>query len=208
MDMVRVMTFEDKIPTSSWQKAGDTHHGWNQGTVNINATSDSYESYFIARHEIGHVLGLSHEHQRADRDLYVVVDDPKHSDMTKLPEFIWTGGYNYTPLWGWFPWWTWVENHHQLRKSTMVGKFDYYSVMMYSSERLPQVFAKVNVDGNLRREHPTRTGIYLLFDSDQRITDTDVATIKALYPLGGYHAKAHDSIDGCKWIIVLSCRRL
>jgi hypothetical protein len=42
-------------------------------------------AYSVALHELGHVLGLRHEHQRADRDSYI-----KGSDQLKIPEITFT----------------------------------------------------------------------------------------------------------------------
>lgn len=82
---------------------------WSEIEFNPNAWSRTY------LHELGHTLGLLHEMQRYDRDLYIVVD------CENIKE-----GYA----------------HNFKKKSsigaTTYGRFDYESIMMYS----PYAFAK------------------------------------------------------------------
>lgn len=49
----------------------------------------------VLLHEIGHALGLEHEHQRADRDTYVTVHEDRLSDADKL----WYKAYGATTNW-------------------------------------------------------------------------------------------------------------
>jgi hypothetical protein len=41
----------------------------------VDSTAEAYgTAYQVALHELGHVLGLQHKHQRADRDTYIDVN--------------------------------------------------------------------------------------------------------------------------------------
>lgn len=47
------------------------------------------EDTWLALHEISHVIGLIHEHQRSDRDLYVRIDpNDKDPNWIRLPESV------------------------------------------------------------------------------------------------------------------------
>jgi hypothetical protein len=58
----------------------------------------------IAMHELGHVLGLIHEHQRADRDQYVTIHTENLVNTT----------------------------NHQILTSTIQGPYDFQSIMHYT----------------------------------------------------------------------------
>jgi len=99
------------------------------------------------RHELGHVLGLMHEHQRADRDDYITMPDSyKNNDQyRKIDEFYttvltwyslhwqrhrvkkWWGVYYY-----WAPYWKEETTTVKLgRKSHLYGEYDCDSIMHY-----------------------------------------------------------------------------
>jgi hypothetical protein len=88
-------------------------------------------------HELGHVLGLIHEHKRPDRDQWINVSSGGYSlaeaDMGKVDEFIsnlrWRAAQLQIGPWSitlYFPVW-WTERYAQ-----PVGTFDLKSVMIYS----------------------------------------------------------------------------
>ena len=88
-----------------------------------------------AAHELGHALGLKHEHQRYDRDDYLIVPDSKkgNSNYEKIPKeesgFRWDSRRIRIGYWKvkiYYPvWWT-------KRYSHVEGEFDFHSVMLYS----------------------------------------------------------------------------
>lgn len=78
-------------------------------------------------HEVGHVLGLIHEHQRYDRDSYVIMSPYKayyDANYVKMRE------RRRQQFWFlWWSWYSWVNN------STTYGTpYDYHSVMHYPSD--------------------------------------------------------------------------
>lgn len=83
-------------------------------------------------HELGHVLGLYHEHQRHDRDNYITVNSSDISNYGKIPKDI--DGWRWQYLRVRVGWWTisipylafWSE-----RYSTTYGAFDFSSIMLY-----------------------------------------------------------------------------
>lgn len=129
-------------------------------------------------HELGHVLGLLHEHKRPDRDAWIDVASGGYSlgesDLGKVDEFVenlrWRafqitiGPWNlviYCPVW-------WKE-----RSAITVGTFDLKSVMIYSGFQT-------------RKPWTDATGVVWptgsLVPWNTELSPGDVATINALYP--------------------------
>ena len=102
-------------PSSDYigMKGGIQNISLSVNTDFMNADNDGYPQAF---HEIGHVLGLFHEHCRSDRDNYVTVN------------------YNNIPS----------DSRHNYRKYTEEGisgtdhgEFDFNSIMIYGSRKYP-----------------------------------------------------------------------
>jgi hypothetical protein len=114
-------------------------------------------------HEIGHTLGLLHEHQRYDRDDYVTVNSSDTTNYGKIPKQTLVAGLKpvrilfvtiYLPY-------IWYMDYGKT-----VGAFDFDSIMLYWS---PNIYRKTAVNGN--REIQCNTVL----------SSTDIATIRYMY---------------------------
>jgi hypothetical protein len=116
--------------------------GYSGGTGSYLKLNKEVAGIYLQRtalHELGHCIGLYHEHQRYDRDEWISVTgvsilDP---DYFKLPKSI--------PLlrWEWkrvrILWWTISVPYlvtYQQPFSTLYGPFDFDSVMLYSTKNI------------------------------------------------------------------------
>lgn len=94
-----------------YEKATDSEIGMRGGKQQIRI-SDNHPYYGAVMHEMGHAVGLIHEHSRSDRDDWVIIheecidnyDDP----ATK-------------------------QNYRKIRSSKNVGEFDFKSIMLYKT---------------------------------------------------------------------------
>jgi hypothetical protein len=125
-----------------------SHGGW-QSYIILKYNADMR----TVLHELGHVLGLSHEHQRGDRDEYVEViweevpssvkDQYEKIDLFRIVRED-KGWWEYRPrlvtIWiGPFrvvigiPNWVWVKNIVEKQEPTaFVTGYDYFSIMHYT----------------------------------------------------------------------------
>jgi len=114
-------------------------------------------SYRTILHEIGHTIGLLHEHQRPDRDRFIQIVQANVQE-NKWDQFA-------------------VE-----RGGHTVGEYDVYSIMHYS----PDIFTRgseptFNVQAGLSRSELHLVG------AASTITQGDVAAVAAMYPTKVYH---------------------
>jgi hypothetical protein len=136
-------------------------------------------AYSVALHELGHVLGLQHEQQRADRDNYIKVTD---TTQFKIPEItiavvnsirIEMRSKKVAFLTIWYPVIvTSISNYPQFVKTA----FDPLSIMMYAGleivdPRFMNDFYATNPSGTTIWKTKTTT----------RLSDLDKAFIRTLY---------------------------
>lgn len=128
---------------------------WGLGSLHLNPDKciDSVaeipgSAYTVALHELGHVLGLQHEHQRADRDTYIDVNAEWYEfiNMGKLPEItIYTDSFRIVwrskKLWSvriWYPVMDWYKVAHPQFEKTA---WDFDSIMLYSGFKIKDPYA-------------------------------------------------------------------
>lgn len=111
-------------------------------------------------HEMGHVFGLLHEHQRYDRDYYVRVQRGG-SNYEKIPRLRETR----------FLWFRWYDEH----STTFSTPYDYHSIMHYARDiRLRSNNEVWDINENNNREWASVNG-------NTWFSPWDIYTIKRLY---------------------------
>lgn len=123
--------------------------GWTTVHFDTAMWSD-YDYKRVPRHELGHLIGLEHEHQRPDRDKYIVV--PKTNDSINFGIYrdIETATF-YKLEWRcslvkicfvkikiWYP--TIVRYGIDIDHTRMVGDFDFDSIMLYPDLTIKQPY--------------------------------------------------------------------
>lgn len=94
-----------------YEKSTDSEIGMRGGLQQIRI-SDNHPYYGAVMHEMGHAVGLIHEHSRSDRDDWVKIHeeciDNYYDPATK-------------------------QNYRKIRSSKNVGEFDFKSIMLYKT---------------------------------------------------------------------------
>lgn len=114
------------------------------------STTDPQSLQRVPLHELGHVLGLYHEHQRWNRDDYIIVENASDTvNYGKIPKEI--SGWRWEWLRIRIGWWTisipypcwWSKTN-----SYTTGDFDFKSIMLYSSPFCEARPEKAYLNGN------------------------------------------------------------
>lgn len=113
-------------------------------------------------HELGHVLGLLHEHQRYDRDTYVKVERTG-SSYDKIPERVRHK----------FLWWTWYTDN----STTFSTPYDYHSIMHYRQ----YTGIKLRSNGDYWIVHEDNNDEWGDENGNTWLSPWDIYTIKRLY---------------------------
>ncbi len=103
---------------------------------------DEYTKFYFpsltrtVRHELGHIIGLKHEHQRPDRNDYISIPDGKSGDQYDVIEDIYG---HYVASWEWGKIDTWTIWYYDVRwegpewwlGGKWVGEWNYYYYDVY-----------------------------------------------------------------------------
>ena len=136
-------------------------------------------AYSVSLHELGHVLGLQHEHQRADRDDYIRVTETD-SNYKKIPEVVLTTISGIRLVWKstkilfvtiWYPVIVIDYNYNNQFQKT---SFDFLSIMMYSGLEIKHSSYKNAAYGD-------KYGTIWRTKYTSCLSDSDKAFIKKLY---------------------------
>ncbi len=124
-------------------------------------------------HELGHVLGLKHEHQRYDRDSYIFVEN-SNNDYSKIEKdfFGWCWQKKQIKVWLWtitiwYPCWTSQKN------SMVYGDFDFNSIMLYPDIKIKAPY------NNLNNGYKFNNSIYTRYNTV--LSANDIAMVKEIY---------------------------
>ena len=148
------------------QNSNDSSVGSNAGSrIRISPSSANDKPTYL--HEIGHTLGLMHEHQRHDRDSYVTIDSKYLNDNISygiIPKQNLVAGLQPVRI---FCVTVYLPYVWYIDYGKTVGEFDFNSIMIYSS------FAGVN-----RKTHINGSNtIYYT----KTLSEIDIKTILEMY---------------------------
>lgn len=120
-------------------------------------------------HELGHVIGLEHEHCRSDRDMYVITDE-EGINYNKIPDEIFKLQWltkRVKVMW-------WYQNIYYLGYSPVANawkttNFDFYSIMLYEG-------TLVNTNYYFVHKYP-----YPSVQLNYELSTKDIETVKRMY---------------------------
>ena len=127
-------------------------------------------------HEIGHVLGLLHEHQREDRGTYIRMYDENGRTRTGVNYdriYRWRNKRYCFWFFGWHCWYSAVRN-----ATTYSTPYDYHSVMQYISEEVPITIPYSGEMWDSWSQNKTRWGS---LNHHTYFTPWDIYTVKLRY---------------------------
>lgn len=152
----------------------------------------------VCLHELGHILGLEHEHNRPDRDNYItilwdnIMPGMQYQGQFKLIE----GNENrYAWLTIRLLWWKWSTKVDLgiYERSKTEGPLDFDSIMLYGSwafsdgTGMSMVRNELDDEGNplLDEQGMPRISETPFFSTPYSISEGDIRTIRMMYPQRG-----------------------
>lgn len=170
----------------------------NGGTLTISNNIIPINLQRTCLHELGHVLGLLHEHQKNNRDNYIkcetsisyetfLTDVVRWWSNLKFPEYLGGIVLKKYPIqflfWTiYIPYFVWSDKAYHI--TTISSGFDYDSIMLYYDfELIDQEYGKNN-----RFPTDPDTGKYVT-PYNTKLSKTDIETVKKIYKPGELDAK-------------------
>ena len=163
---------DSELPAGVLGSSSVGYFGGNFAQLKLDCDISGTEVKTTALHELGHTLGLMHEHQRYDRDDYLILTENQLKDTTnfsKIPketsDFRWRVKAVRVGFWTvniYYPvFWNTTESY-------ITGSFDFDSIMLYSGLNVKP--DKINLNSGNKK---TRTNICL--------SENDIQMIKNRY---------------------------
>lgn len=163
-----VTIYDTNLPSGTNGRSSIGYKGSDQCKLRLRNGIDGEDLKRTAVHELGHVLGLKHEHQRYDRDDYLDITQTGHN-YEKIPKEISGFRWNFKvirifrcriripyPVW-------WTKTNCNVE-----GTFDFKSVMLYGDLNVKPSALYLN-------DYKTTT------ERHSEISGSDVASIKRMY---------------------------
>jgi hypothetical protein len=136
----------------------------------LDGSPSTYPVYSVALHELGHVLGLQHEHERADRDTYLDISGFRLSEWLTLvsTRLVWRSVRVlfitiYYPV---------FETYTEFFSSCVKTAWDWGSIMLYENLRIQPKHVNTT---NGKPDNPNVTK----YNTD--LSTKDIEIIKTLY---------------------------
>ena len=210
----------ESMPPGTYGQATPGFQPYNSGTLKLNNIfsstnlDNSIKTVLMTtiKHELGHTLGLQHEHQRPDRDTYITLPSSNDSvNLGKLPDKTKSGSY-LKVIWVkkrvriWFiSFYIYYPQFYIKDKYTYINQrtpdYDYFSIMHYhenmdtknlynigSNHRCSYLFNNPKDLNSAAKEcmEPDWTGSTQSILINDFITNKDILAVQKMYGKGGW----------------------